>query len=148
VTDIDMRVAVNAPAETTFAAMSDWPRQQEWMLGTKVRVTSGDGSSEGSELVAVTGVGPLAFADSMRITTWEPPLRCDVVHTGKLVRGTGEFLVRPTSATTSEFEWIEHLDLPFGVVGQLGWSLTGPAFQWGLRRSLNRFTRFAEGYRR
>jgi hypothetical protein len=126
--------------------MTDWARQCEWMLGTAVRVTGGDGASVDSELAAFTGVGPLGFTDTMRITSWEPPVRCVVLHTGAVVRGTGEFVVRPVTADTSEFVWIEHLDLPLGFLGRVGWPLVRPAFTWGVRRSLDKFARFAEGY--
>jgi hypothetical protein len=111
-------------------------------------VTGGDGASVDSELAAFTGVGPLGFTDTMRITAWEPPVRCAVLHTGAVVRGTGEFLVRPVSSDTSELVWIERLDLPLGVVGRAGWPLVRPAFTWGVRRSLAKFARFAEGYGR
>ena len=62
---------VAAPAETTWAALTDWTRQGEWMLGTSVRVTGGDGRGVGSTLAAFTGVGPLGFTDTMRITGLE-----------------------------------------------------------------------------
>jgi hypothetical protein len=146
VTDVELRVPVAVPAETAWAAMTDWTRQGEWMLGTSVEVTAGDGRSVGTTLAAFTGVGPLGFTDTMRITDWEPPTRCVVLHTGKLVRGTGEFIVNPVTDRSSELVWVEHLDLPFGVVGRLGWPLARPVFTWGVRRSLAEFARFAEGY--
>lgn len=147
-TELELRVPVAAPAETTWAALTDWNRQGEWMLGTSVRVTAGDGRGVGSTLAAFTGVGPLGFTDTMRITEWEPPARCAVLHTGKVVRGTGEFLVNAVTDRTSEFVWVERLDLPLGAVGRLGWPLVRPAFTWGVRRSLTAFARFAEGYGR
>ncbi|HEX6342690.1 SRPBCC family protein [Umezawaea sp.] len=147
-TELVLKVPVAAPAGTTWAALTDWTRQGEWMLGTSVRVTSGDGRGVGSTLAAFTGAGPLGFTDTMRITDWEPPTRCAVLHTGKVVRGTGEFLVEPVTEWTSEFVWVERLDLPLGVVGRLGWPLVRPAFTWGVRRSLEKFARFAEAYAR
>ena len=147
-TELELRVQVAAQASTTWQAMTDWAHQGEWMLGTEVRVTGGDGASVGSELAAFTGVGPLGFTDTMRITAWEPPVRCVVAHTGAVVRGTGEFLVHPVTDRTSEFVWIERLDLPLGSLGRAGWPLVRPAFTWGVRRSLAKFARFAEGYGR
>jgi uncharacterized protein YndB with AHSA1/START domain len=148
VTDLELRVDVDAPAETTWAAMTDWARQGEWMLGTSVRVAGGDGAGVGSELAAFTGVGPLGFTDTMRITHWEPPTRCEVRHTGAVVRGTGEFTVVAVTERTSRFVWAERLDLPLGAVGRAGWPLVKPAFTWGVRRSLTKFARFAEAYAR
>lgn len=147
-TELVLRVDVAAPAGTTWAAMTDWARQREWMLGTSVRVTSGDGAGVGSELAAFTGVGPLGFTDTMRIVRWEPPSRCEVLHTGAVVRGTGEFEVRAVTDRTSRFIWAEQLDLPLGAVGRAVWPVLRPAFTWGVRRSLTKFARFAEAYDR
>jgi hypothetical protein len=131
---LDLRVDVEAPATTTWAALTDWARQGEWMLGTTVRVTSGDGASEGSGLEAFTGIGPIGFTDTMRITAWEPPVRCAVAHTGRLVRGTGEFVVVPRG-TRSELVWSEDIALPLNL-----------AFAPGVKWSLRRFAAFAREY--
>lgn len=143
-TEIVERVRVRAPVERTWATLTDWTRQGEWMLATSVRVSAGDGAGEGSRLVAITGAGPLAFADPMEITGWEPPRRCEVQHTGTLVRGIGVFEVRPRGTAESELVWTERLELPFGMLGRAGWLLTGPAFRAGLRYSLRRFAVCAE----
>ncbi|MGH4018015.1 MAG: SRPBCC family protein [Pseudonocardiaceae bacterium] len=146
--ELTLRVDVDAPPETVWAAATDWERQREWLLGTRVRVVSGDGVSVGSELEAVTGASPLAVTDHMRITGWQPPWRCDVAHTGRVVRGTGVFAVEPRDADRATFVWTEKLELPLGALGRLGWSLARPAFTWGLRRSLCSFAEFCRAYRR
>ncbi|CAL9632692.1 SRPBCC family protein [Saccharothrix sp. NPDC042600] len=135
-TRLELSVRVDAPAETTWAAVTDWARQGEWMLLTRVRVVGGDGRSAGSSLSAFTGVGGVGFTDTMRITAWEPPHRCAVEHTGRLVRGTAEFRVVERGAG-SEFVWSE--DVP--------WALA-LAFAPGVRWSLHRFASFAREYRR
>ncbi|MFD1150092.1 SRPBCC family protein [Saccharothrix hoggarensis] len=134
-TRLELRVDVAAPPATTWAALTDWERQGEWMLGTTVRVTSGDGASEGSGLAAFTGVGRLGFTDTMRITAWEPPVRCAVAHTGRLVRGTGEFVVVPRGDARSEFVWSEDVA-----------ALLALAFAPGVKWSLRRFAAFAREY--
>ncbi|MDQ2584772.1 SRPBCC family protein [Saccharothrix yanglingensis] len=133
-TRLELRVDVDAPAERTWAALTDWARQGEWMLFTRVRVTSGDGASAGSELSAFTGLGPLGFTDTMRVTAWEPPLRCAVEHTGRLVRGTGEFRVVPRGAV-SGFVWAEDVN-----------PLLNLAFLPGVKLSLRRFAAYAREY--
>jgi hypothetical protein len=145
-TDLVFSVDIAASAGTTWLALTDWPRQHEWMLGTKVRVVSGDGRSVGSRLSAVTGLGPLGFTDTMEITAWEPPVRCTVRHLGRLVRGAGAFHVQAKGPQSSTFVWTESLNLPFGPVGRMGWPLAKPAFALGVRESLRRFARFAENY--
>ncbi|KAA9158872.1 SRPBCC family protein [Amycolatopsis acidicola] len=145
-TDLVFSVDVAVPAGTTWLALTDWPRQHEWMLGTDVRIVSGDGRSVGSRLAAFTGLRGVGFTDTMEITAWEPPVRCTVRHLGRLVRGSGAFHVHVKGPQTSTFVWSESLDLPFGPLGTLGWPVAKPAFSLGLRQSLRRFARFAEDY--
>ncbi|GAA5168884.1 MULTISPECIES: SRPBCC family protein [Amycolatopsis] len=144
--DLVFSVDVAAPAGTTWLALTDWTRQGEWMLGTDVRVVSGDGRSVGSRLAAFTGVKGIGFTDLMEITTWEPPLRCTVRHLGSVVRGSGAFHVQPRGPQSSTCVWTESLDIPFGLLGRLGWPVVRPAFGIGVHRSLKRFAEFAADY--
>ncbi|MGH3735730.1 MAG: SRPBCC family protein [Micromonosporaceae bacterium] len=142
--ELTVRTPVDAPAGTVWRVLTDWERQSEWMVGTTVRLTRGDGHSIGSELAARTGVGPVGFTDTMEIIMWEPPRRCEVLHTGRLVRGVGSFTVEPASAAAATVVWTERLDLPLGVLGRWGWPLVRPAFRAGVRRSLTRLARLCE----
>jgi uncharacterized protein YndB with AHSA1/START domain len=132
VTELELTVEVAAPPDTIFRAMTDWERQGEWVFGTKVKVVAGDGQSVGSEIDAVT----FGVSDRMRITRWDPPHVVEVEHLGRVVQGTGVFAVRG-----SRFVWTERLDVPFFF------PLVRPFFVLMLRRSLQRFARFAEEYR-
>ncbi|SDK92934.1 Polyketide cyclase / dehydrase and lipid transport [Lentzea albidocapillata subsp. violacea] len=131
-TELELTVQVAAPPDTIFRAMTDWERQSEWVFGTRVSVVEGDGRSVGSEIDAVT----FGVSDRMRITRWDPPHAVEVVHLGRVVRGTAVFAVRG-----SRFVWTERLDVPFF------YPLVKPLFVLMLRRSLQRFARFAEEYR-
>ena len=144
--EIRFEVAVAADVEQTWAAGTDWDRQGEWMLGTRVRGTEQGGRGVGGGIRAVTGIGPVGIVDTMVITKWTPPHACAVRHTGRFVRGTGTFEVveRPSGAT---FVWSEQLDLPFGAVGRFGWRFAAPPFEWALRRSLRGFAAWAADYR-
>jgi hypothetical protein len=79
----------------------------------------------------------------MEVTRFEPPHRVDVRHLGRVVRGTGTFLVEPAPGG-AWFVWAEDVDLPLGVVGRLGFAVVGPAFRLLLRRSLRRLARRVE----
>jgi uncharacterized protein YndB with AHSA1/START domain len=132
-------VEVAAPAEQVWAAAVDWEHQGEWVLGTRVRATAQQGQGVGGGIEAFTGAGRLGFLDTMVITEWDPPHRCAVLHTGRVVRGTGLFEVVDLGGGRSRFVWSEELELPLGAVGRAGWPLVRPLFRAGLRRSLARF---------
>jgi len=127
---LELTVDVDAPVEATWAGAVDWDHQGEWMLGTTVRGTA--------------QVGRLGFLDTMVITTWEPPHRCYVLHTGKVVRGTGEFEVRDRGQGRSTFVWREDLELPLGALGRAGWPVIKPVFALGVQKSLEKFARWVE----
>jgi uncharacterized protein YndB with AHSA1/START domain len=143
------QVDVDAPPEQVWAALVDWDRQGEWMLLTDVHTVDGDGQGVGGRLAAVTGLRlpggrRLGVRDAMLITGWEFPRRVDVRHTGRVVRGTGSFEVRPRGDGGSTFVWTEGLDLPLGVLGRAGWPLVRPLMAAGVRFSLRRFAGFAQ----
>src|SRR4051812_9584947 len=140
---LSLSVDVDAPAERTWAAAVDWARQGEWMLGTTVTPTRHGGHGVGGRLEAFSGIGPVGFLDPMEITLWQPPRACHVVHTGRVVRGTGAFEVEPRGDDRSRFLWSEQLDLPLGALGRLGWPLVRPFFSYGVQISLRRFARHA-----
>jgi hypothetical protein len=145
--DLVVSVEVDAPAGTTWLALTDWPRQHEWVLGTSVEVLTGNGRSVGSRIAATTGIAGVGiFTDTMEVTAWEPPLRVTMSHLGSLVRGTAAFQVVAHGANRSTFVWAEHLDLPFGLVGRVGWPVVRPAFSLGLRYSMKRFAKFVQDY--
>ena len=137
-------MAVAAPVHRVWSALTDWARQGEWMLGTTVRPTSGDGQGVGGGIEAFTGIGRLGVLDVMEITVWDPPHRCHVLHVGRLLRGTGEFEVAPHEGG-SIVRWREDLRLPLGGLGRAAWWVVGPLARYGVRRSLRAFARQLEG---
>lgn len=141
---VELTVDIQVPAQAVWDAIVDWPSQSKWMMGTKVWPVNGDGTGVGGQIEAFTGIWKIGFLDTMTITKWEPPLRCDVDHTGRVVRGTGTFVVVPLSDHSCRFEWSEDLDLPLGVVGKVGFGLTRWAFEFGVQKSLNKFAHMLE----
>jgi len=146
--EITVSVDVDAPVETVWREVTDWEAQGEWMMGTTVRVTQGDGVSPGTRVAAFTGVGPLGVTDTMELVGWDPPHRATVRHVGRVVRGSGVFTVVERRGTDghegSTFTMSEQLDLPLGPLGALGWPLVKPVFAWGLRSSLDVLARRCE----
>lgn len=138
-----LTVDVDAPVERTWAGAVDWAGQGQWMLGTTVTPTRNGGRGVGGALEAFTGVKPFGIRDTMEITLWDPPRRCHVLHTGRVVKGTGAFEVLPRGAR-STFVWREDLELPLGLLGRLGWPLVRPLLAYGVTLSLRRFARWVE----
>jgi hypothetical protein len=139
-------VDVEAAPEHAWAVLVDWPGQGRWMIATDVAPVDGDGQGLGGRLAAITGVRVggrrRGVLDTMEITRWEPPLFVEVRHTGRLIRGSGLFQVRPRGAR-STLVWTEYFDLPLGPIGRLGWPLVRPLVRAGLRVSLRRFAEVA-----
>ena len=145
---ISLSVEVKASQISVFDYFTQWTRQNEWMLGTEVEITNPQldprGLSVGSEIAAFTGIASIGFLDTMRITFIEPPFRVDVVHLGKVVRGTGTMLVEATSENSSRFVWSEDLDLPLGALGRFGFIFVKPFFLAGVKSSLKKFAKHFE----
>jgi uncharacterized protein YndB with AHSA1/START domain len=149
---MEARVAIAAPPELVFEAVSDWEAQSEWVALTTVTVDRGErsaasgGRGVGERLTAVTKLAGVGFSDPMEVTRWEPPRRAEVRHLGRVVRGTGTFTVEPAPGG-AWFTWAEDLDLPLGAAGRLGFAVVRPAFELMLRRSLARLARRVEAGR-
>jgi len=139
VAELVAAVDVDAPPERVWERVVAWERQQEWMPATRVRATAGGGRGIGGGIEARTGLGPVGFMDEMVITQWEPPRRCEVRHTGRVMRGAGAFEVFALPGGRSRFVWSEWVEPPLGLLGQLGWVLLRPLLRRGLRRSLRTF---------
>ena len=140
--DLTVAIDIDAPVEQVWDAVVDWDNQGEWILGTRARGTVRSGVGVGGGIEAFTGVRGLGFLDTMEITAWDPPHRCDVRHTGRVVRGTGVFeVLELPGGRRSRFVWQERLDLPLGAVGRAGWLLVRPLAGFGVRVSLRRLAR-------
>ena len=141
--ELPVSVEVDAPSAAVWDYVTDWERQGEWMLGTRVRVTGGDGRGVGTTLRAITGVGPLGVVDTMEVVEFVAPAdgvpgRAAVRHTGKVIRGEGFFEVVPLGPDRSRFTFTELVDLPLGALGRIGWRLGSPVLRAGFVASLKR----------
>jgi uncharacterized membrane protein len=150
-------VAVAAPADLVWGYVTDWPRQGEWIPFTRVEVAdTGPGRETaegvGDRIRAWTGIGPVGFWDPMTITAWERrddgSARCEVLHTGAVVRGEAEFAVHAEGPDACTFVWWERLEVPGGALGALLWRLGGWTMRRGVDAALRRLARRAEGLRR
>lgn len=142
-------VDINASQQAVWNAIVDWENQGKWMLQTDVVVPAGaPRAGVGAQIEAFTGLLPkkrfLGFLDPMTVTSWEPPHVCDVLHTGKVVRGTGRFELLAMTSSRTTFVWSEELRLPLGILGRIGWLFVAPGMIAGVKFSLRRFARYVE----
>ena len=141
---ITARIRIRAAPERVWQTAMDWSRQREWIPATTVQ----GGTGTGAEVAARTAVGPIGFTDTMIVTEWDPPRRCIVRHTGRVVRGGGIFEVVP-AGDLSEFRWTELVELPVPPVIRPAaalvarWTIS-PLVRVGLGYALRRLARLIE----
>lgn len=133
---IAMSIVINAPIEMVWGSLADWESQGEWMLQTQVEVTSTIREGVGTTIAAFTGIGKLGVMDHMQVTRWEPPYICDVLHTGKIIKGTGRFQLSAIDAHSTRFDWSEQILAPRAL-----FLLIAPGLYAGVRISLNNLNR-------
>ena len=143
-----LRITIKLPCsqERAWAAIADWESQGNWMLQTKVwseldqdrTVKNG----KGVLTFAFTGIFPklypklkLGILDTMEVTNWKPPHICEVIHIGRVIRGTGKFELKKVRGGTI-FYWQEEIIAPTLIL-----LFAKPALLIGVWLSLRRFAR-------
>ena len=137
-------LAIPASCHDVWAKIADWPSQGNWMVQTKVWLTSEKSEGVGTSIAAFTSpfykkypkFKSIGLLDIMTVTRWEPPYRCDVEHVGKVLRGSGTFLLTPLNAKSTQFDWSETIIAPRAL-----FLLFAPFLYVGVRISLARFAR-------
>ena len=141
---IALSLTLPCSAQRSWNEITDWSKQGEWMLQTSVWLTSEIESGPGTEIAAFTGPFHKLFPrfkffgvlDTMVVTNWQPPLICDVLHTGKIIKGTGRFEVVAINDQKSLFNWSEVIWAP-----RVLFLILKPALFVGVWISLRRFAR-------
>jgi polyketide cyclase/dehydrase/lipid transport protein len=110
VTTLSVSVDIDATVDRTWAVVTDWERQGEWMPMTEVKVSADIPMGIGAKISARSGIGAASIVDPMVVDVWLPPYRCEVVHLGKVVTGRGVFTVESLPGDRSRFTWQEQLD--------------------------------------
>jgi hypothetical protein len=138
-----MRISLPCSQEHAWQAIANWESQGDWMLQTKVWVTSEVREGVGTSITAFTGplykfypkFSQLGLLDTMVVTKWQPPAICDVVHTGKILKGSGSFLLTPISDSITSFDWSETIEC-----SRIKFLLIAPFLWIGVRISLARLS--------
>jgi hypothetical protein len=144
-----LTVEIKQPAKVVWKHLVDWRGQSDWMLQTKVwseldqdrTVKNG----KGVLIFAFTGMFSnlypklkLGVLDTMEVTRWQPPNICEVVHIGRVIRGTGKFELKEKKNVTT-FYWSEEIIAPPILL-----AILKPFILIGVRISLRRFARLVE----
>lgn len=143
---LSLKIKINKPVAVVWPSLVDWRSQSDWMLQTKVwseldqdkTVKNG----KGVLIFAFTGLFPnlyprvrIGILDTMEVTKWQPPILCEVVHIGRVIRGTGKFELQKKRGHTI-FHWQEELIAPNYLL-----IFMKPLLLLGVWLSLNRFAR-------
>jgi hypothetical protein len=113
------RETSSAPA-VVWDVLTDFAGYGRWMPLTRMQVDPGT-PRLGWGFAGISGVGPLAFSDSMLVSGWAPPTDGDtgrfrVVKTGRLLGGWAEVTVTSLGAAGTRVDWVEEVvvrPLPF-----------------------------------
>ena len=135
---LTVRTVLPASPAEVWEDISDLASHVEWMHDAhSIEFTSERTSGTGTTFDCETRIGPFRLVDEMRITRWEPARRMGVEHVG-LVRGTGEFTLRPIRRhkDRTRFVWRERLRFPWFLGGPIGAFVARPVLRWVWTRNL------------
>jgi hypothetical protein len=143
---LELYIKIDRPVKTVWDCLVDWKSQGDWMLQTKVWSELDQDrtikNGKGVLIFAFTGLFPnfypkirLGILDTMEITKFKPPVLCEVVHIGRIIRGTGKFELKKSKNGTI-FNWQEDL-----VANPVFLLIMKPLLLIGVWLSLRRFAR-------
>lgn len=131
-----VQVPLHASARRVWAAMVDWESHGRWIPATRSRILEGDGGV-GSLFEAVSGIGPLALVDRMRVRELDDAaMRAAVEKVGPVLGGTAGFAVQEGGDGNCVVEWRETVTVPLlpRVLAPLVAAISARAFAFSLRR--------------
>jgi hypothetical protein len=143
----------SAPPAAVWSVLADFAGYGSWMPLTRMRTDDGM-PHPGWGFAGVSGLGPVAFTDSMVVTEWVPPTggepgtvgsagRFRVVKTGWLLGGWAQAQVVPLGSG-SRVEWDQRLSVrPLPALGPVE-SVTASTSRWLYSRALDAMMAAAE----
>jgi hypothetical protein len=143
---LELTIKIDRSVKDVWDCLVDWKSQGDWMLQTKVWSELDQGrtikNGKGVLIFAFTGLFPnlypkirLGILDTMEITKFKPPVLCEVVHIGRIIRGTGKFELSKSKNKTV-FNWQEDL-----IAHPVFLLILKPLLLIGVWLSLRRFAR-------
>jgi hypothetical protein len=141
---LNFSTEIRAKPQTVFEYVSNWEKQSEWILFTKVKLLQGAPNQKDPLLLAITKIGPFKVQDTMIVTDWQPHERIVVEHMGRIVLGKGVFTIKEISNEVSSFTWQEITPIPFGPIGRIGLFLVKPILSIVFGKSLKKLKKNIE----
>lgn len=135
VVSFSVSVPMDQSAPRVWAALVDWEAHGDWIPATRSRIQEGNGGL-GTVFEAVSGYGPLALVDRMRVIVFdETALRAEVEKIGPLLGGTAGFVVQPRDGGCT-VHWDEDVTVPGlpRILSSVAAFIGARAFTWSLRR--------------
>ena len=143
---LELTQHVQAPLRVVWQVLTAWERQPEWMLDAKaVHVLTPQRMGVGVTIRCPTNLMGVTVQDVMRVTGWEAERRLEVTHLGRIITGSGAFVLEPEGEDATVLTWWEEVDPPLGALGEWGAStLVLPILRRIFSRSLNNLAQLAE----
>jgi len=136
----DVRHRFEQPPEMVWNELVDWGRHEEWIPATTIEIEPGDPTEVGREFTALTGFGPLALPDRMRVVQcdWDPEAStgdCVVDKLGPVLRGQAGFTVAP-DGDGAVIDWFEDVAVRYvpQFTAPLGGWIGAFFFRQGMRK--------------
>lgn len=125
---IAVEIVIDVPAAFVWQDVKDIASHVEWMQdAAEIRFLTDQRQGVGTRFECDTVVGPLKLTDVMEVTEWTEARTMGVHHQG-IVGGTGVFTLRPSGSTTV-FSWVEELEFPWYLGGNLGAFVARPVLK-------------------
>lgn len=136
----------DAPRDVVWDVLTQWERQPEWMLDAKsVEVLTPEREGVGVTIRCPTLLLGVTVEDVMRVTAWREQEELEVTHLGRIITGTGAFLLSDAPGGGTRIAWWEEVDPPLGAFGEWGaTTFVLPLLRRIFGRSLGRLARLAE----
>lgn len=136
----------DAPRDVVWDVLTQWERQPEWMLDAKsVEVLTPEREGVGVTIRCPTNLMGVTVEDVMRVTAWRDREELEVTHLGRVITGTGAFLLSDAPDGGTRIAWWEVVDPPLGAFGEWGaTTFVLPVLKRIFGRSLSRLARLAE----
>ncbi|HXF50134.1 MAG TPA: SRPBCC family protein [Dehalococcoidia bacterium] len=113
---VEVRTFIPAPPEAIWEIIADLEAQPRWMSDVvELRVTSTEKRGVGATMAITSRFLFKTIREVATVTTWDPPRRLAVRHSGDF-SGVGIFTLEPAPGGTV-FVWREEIRPPFGPLG-------------------------------